>query len=188
MLCPTAERLLPTWTEAEREAFYEDRLEIHGNQTRAYQEWRGRIARERYIPAKVREEVLGWRECRYCGGIAEVIDHYIPVSRGGYSVQANLMPACSLCNQDKADLFMDEWQTRRAELDRPWPPPNTREIRAQLVISVRPQLEPMMREGRMPPELSLEFMEVMWPFEKQIYNGADAWDAATAALLTHLAE
>jgi 5-methylcytosine-specific restriction endonuclease McrA len=188
MLCPTADRLLSTWTENDREAFYRKRLRVHGDQTKAHCEWQHKIQRMRHIPAKVREAVLDWGECRYCGGRATVIDHYIPITRGGYSTQANLMPACGLCNQDKADLYMDEWQARREMLGRPWPTPNTREIRARLLISVRAELEPLIREGQMAPELSDEFMEVIWHFEKQIYNGADLWDEAPAALRRHLAE
>lgn len=46
--------------------------------------------------------------CTYCGESADPIvmtlDHKIPKSRGGTTVPSNVVPACILCNQAKADL------------------------------------------------------------------------------------
>lgn len=186
MLCPTAERLLPRWTEADFQAFFDARLKVHGNPYKAHNEWRQKVNRQRYIPAKVRNQILDW-ECIYCGGTGQVIDHYIPLARGGYGVRANLVPACELCNQDKSALFVDEWRARREGLGRPWPPPNTHDIRYDLLQGVRPHLERAVLEGRMPLELTLEFRKVLWSYQKRIFNGADVWTEAITALAALLA-
>lgn len=50
--------------------------------------------------------------CHHCsaplpeGG---VIDHVIPISRGGLSTLANLRVVCVICNASKKDQLMDEW-------------------------------------------------------------------------------
>lgn len=184
-LCPTATRMLRTWTETDRQVFLGMRLRVHGNQIEAWDEWRQRLTRERYIPAKSREQILQW-PCRYCDGDSVVVDHYIPVSRGGLGVRANLVPACYLCNQDKADLFMDEWRARRERLGCPWPPPNSTTIRTRLLHPLRSLIQQAIEQGLLPPKLPLEFWEVFWSFQRKIYNGNDAWDEATAALTAHL--
>ncbi|MFF2518131.1 HNH endonuclease [Streptomyces sp. NPDC058086] len=38
-----------------------------------------------------------------------VIDHLIPISRGGLSTVANMRVVCVLCNASKKDQLMDEW-------------------------------------------------------------------------------
>jgi 5-methylcytosine-specific restriction protein A len=52
--------------------------------------------------------------CYYCGGKfkpAELtMDHLIPVTRGGKSVQGNLVPACKECNNKKKYLLPTEWE------------------------------------------------------------------------------
>lgn len=183
--CPTAVELLPTWTEADRQAFHDMRVRIHGNPMRAHHDWQRKIKRERSISAKTRKEILAW-ECIYCGGVSQVVDHFIPVSRGGLGVRANLVPACDLCNADKSDLFMDEWQARREKLGRPWPPPNTHEIYQGLVLSVLHQLQETHIEERARPKVAQELKEIVWTFQKRIYNGDDAWGEAKAALIAHL--
>lgn len=42
--------------------------------------------------------------CYLCGGLAETMDHVIPLSAGGTNWPANLRPACSLCNSRKTFL------------------------------------------------------------------------------------
>lgn len=64
------------------------------------------IRMHRAIPARVRAEVLSSGPCAYCGGPAEVVDHIIPVSRGGTKFRHNLAPACRRCNTDKSDLLL----------------------------------------------------------------------------------
>lgn len=49
----------------------------------------------------------GWT-CAYCGGHARTVDHIIPDSRGGSWTWGNLVAACALCNQTKADRTPDE--------------------------------------------------------------------------------
>lgn len=39
--------------------------------------------------------------CAYCGGTYEIIEHYIPVSRGGGTTASNCVPACDRCNNVK---------------------------------------------------------------------------------------
>jgi hypothetical protein len=49
--------------------------------------------------------------CRYCGRqsdeIAMVLDHVIPVSKGGTSDENNLVTSCVECNQGKADVLIE---------------------------------------------------------------------------------
>jgi 5-methylcytosine-specific restriction endonuclease McrA len=51
--------------------------------------------------------------CRYCGcavffGRNAVLDHYIPVVRGGRTIDDNLRLACETCNTEKRDLLPEE--------------------------------------------------------------------------------
>jgi 5-methylcytosine-specific restriction endonuclease McrA len=52
--------------------------------------------------------------CYYCGGRfkpAELtMDHLVPVTRGGRSVQGNVVPACKECNTKKKYLLPMEWE------------------------------------------------------------------------------
>ncbi|WP_431041498.1 HNH endonuclease [Streptomyces sp. P1-3] len=69
------------------------------------------VARRVTVQRKVRE-AHGDAGCFHCsaplpeGG---VIDHLIPISRGGLSTVANLRVVCVLCNASKKDQLMDEW-------------------------------------------------------------------------------
>jgi len=51
--------------------------------------------------------------CHYCrravGSRALTLDHVVPMSRGGRSVRANLVPACKDCNTKKQSLLPWEW-------------------------------------------------------------------------------
>ncbi len=38
-----------------------------------------------------------------------MIDHLIPISRGGLSTVANMRVVCVLCNASKKDRLLDEW-------------------------------------------------------------------------------
>lgn len=63
---------------------------------------------------KVRDAVLrrDKHTCRYCGHTSRehlTIDHVIPLSRGGHPVKlANLVVACFICNQRKANQTPEE--------------------------------------------------------------------------------
>lgn len=63
----------------------------------------------------------GWR-CVYCGRdllasmddlMAAGSDHFVPVSRGGSRNQENLVAACALCGQLKADIHCESIEHAR---------------------------------------------------------------------------
>lgn len=56
-----------------------------------------------------RVEFYGWR-CAYCGGEFRVLDHVIPLLRGGSKWPANLRPACQSCNARKGIRTLGEWR------------------------------------------------------------------------------
>jgi len=49
--------------------------------------------------------------CAYCGAKGETLqrDHALPLSKGGYYVQSNIIPACKSCNSSKHDRDMETW-------------------------------------------------------------------------------
>lgn len=62
----------------------------------------------------------GYR-CTYCGKRPNklVMDHIIPLSRGGRHAPGNVTPACTGCNGAKAALFIVEWKQLQTDgLDR----------------------------------------------------------------------
>lgn len=63
------------------------------------------VTRWRYSngPAWSRTGVLtrDHRECAYCGGAADTVDHVVPRSRGGRNTWKNTVAACYDCNQAK---------------------------------------------------------------------------------------
>jgi hypothetical protein len=52
--------------------------------------------------------------CRYCGGRASEVDHYQPFSRGGLTIESNLVAACVYCNRSKGDRTEQEWRRAQA--------------------------------------------------------------------------
>ena len=52
--------------------------------------------------------------CYYCGNRFKpselTMDHLVPLTRGGKSVQGNLVPACKECNNKKKYLLPMEWE------------------------------------------------------------------------------
>jgi 5-methylcytosine-specific restriction endonuclease McrA len=54
--------------------------------------------------------------CGQCGDEGEVIDHYVPLARGGTNALANLWLLCKRCNDLKWAHTPDEL----AELNGPW--------------------------------------------------------------------
>ncbi|WP_206602760.1 HNH endonuclease signature motif containing protein [Streptomyces sp. M41(2017)] len=77
----------------------------------------------RYIPARVRRQVLD-ANCAYCGGpFPTEVDHVIPVAQGGSGDLSNLAAACEPCNREKLDFTPAEWRAWRESEGLPWPPP-----------------------------------------------------------------
>jgi hypothetical protein len=54
------------------------------------------------------------RQCVYCSGPYEHVDHVVPRARGGTDDPSNLMPSCLPCNYSKKATPLDEWLARRA--------------------------------------------------------------------------
>lgn len=50
--------------------------------------------------------------CRYCGrrGGKLECDHVVPMSRGGETVESNLVTACRPCNRSKGSKELSEWK------------------------------------------------------------------------------
>lgn len=48
--------------------------------------------------------------CVYCGSTRTLtLDHVIPRAKGGKDTWENLVTACHACNNEKADLTLEEW-------------------------------------------------------------------------------
>lgn len=76
---------------------------------KAYRERLSKVGGTSYIGH--REEVMGrdGGACVYCGSTANVvIDHLIPVARGGDNQPDNLVAACKRCNSGKAGRLLEE--------------------------------------------------------------------------------
>lgn len=58
------------------------------------------------------QEILS-RPCEYCGGEAEHLDHFYPLSRGGLHCRENIRPACADCNKRKWARDPHEWLASR---------------------------------------------------------------------------
>ena len=61
-------------------------------------------------------------ECVYCGeGETRqlTLDHVVPKSKGGPNTWENLVTACKKCNNEKADLSLEEWGKDIPEPKRP---------------------------------------------------------------------
>lgn len=52
--------------------------------------------------------------CHYCGERFKpaqlTMDHLIPISRGGRSIKANVVPCCKECNTRKHSMLPMEWE------------------------------------------------------------------------------
>lgn len=82
-----------------------------------------RRVRERQNPGSVGVSVRDWMKlvrryrscCAYCGKFVErpVIEHVIPLARGGRHAIGNVLPACPECNSSKHASFIMEWRKRR---------------------------------------------------------------------------
>jgi len=54
--------------------------------------------------------------CYYCGQEANTVDHIIPISKGGISVEDNMIAACVRCNSGKRDRIAPGSFLRRSSL------------------------------------------------------------------------
>lgn len=86
---------------------------------------RGSVSR--YVKAAVWRMTSG--TCWYCGGQVNpfesfVVEHVVPLCRGGSDSIENLVPACTWCNQLKGTKTLEEWRLthdcRANVLDSPW--------------------------------------------------------------------
>lgn len=68
---------------------------------------------------RIRARILardGYR-CRYCGGVAQVVDHVLCRAHGGSDDDGNLVACCKRCNEQKRRL-----EARGERPTRPAPP------------------------------------------------------------------
>jgi len=74
------------------------REKARARELRKTQWWKRRLARGR---------------CHYCGQAIPAreltMDHVVPLSRGGRSIKANVVPACKACNVKKKQSLPMEW-------------------------------------------------------------------------------
>jgi hypothetical protein len=89
------------------------------------------ICQRRPVARATKEDVwcitYGW--CWYCGCRLNpfenfVVEHVIPLCRGGADALENLVPACDWCNRSKGTRLVEEWrltdECRANVLDTPW--------------------------------------------------------------------
>jgi hypothetical protein len=89
------------------------------------------------LSAKVRQEVLLSGDCAYCGGMPAVVDHIMPLSRGGTDDRANLAPACRACNMEKLDFTPAEYRAYREEEGLGWPPKSAAQVIMDTIREMR---------------------------------------------------
>ena len=78
----------------------------------------------RYQPAGDYGQALRSGRCVYCGAVATVVDHVVPVSKGGSLDLTNLVPACQPCNAAKGASSPAQWLSYLAvQRDGPLPEP-----------------------------------------------------------------
>jgi 5-methylcytosine-specific restriction endonuclease McrA len=64
----------------------------------------------------VRAEILTGASCRACASVGPlVIDHIVPIVRGGTSDRTNLQPLCDPCNRAKGRKTMSEFMSGRRQ-------------------------------------------------------------------------
>jgi 5-methylcytosine-specific restriction endonuclease McrA len=78
------------------------------------------LKRERHRARELRE-TQWWKRrlakgrCHYCRRPISpkelTMDHVVPISRGGKSSKANVVPCCKECNNAKKQLLPIEWET-----------------------------------------------------------------------------
>lgn len=74
--------------------------------------WR-KQRRSRETVARLRSKVLSTPICLYCGAMATVVDHIVPLSGGGGNQPWNLAPACRICNDLKSNYVVRGISSRK---------------------------------------------------------------------------
>lgn len=54
------------------------------------------------------------KQCVYCDGPYEHIDHVVPLANGGRNIVTNLVPACERCNSSKQARDWVEWYRKQS--------------------------------------------------------------------------
>jgi 5-methylcytosine-specific restriction endonuclease McrA len=84
------------------------------------------LKRERHRARELRgtqwwKRRLAKGRCYYCGRRASpnelTMDHVVPISRGGKSSKANVVPCCKECNNAKKQLLPIEWEAYLKQFD-----------------------------------------------------------------------
>jgi len=70
------------------------------------------LSRAQFYGLLARWKLQG-RPCTYCGAPMDLIDHVIPLSRGGTNYEGNLTPCCAPCNMSKHDNLVSYWRHRK---------------------------------------------------------------------------
>jgi hypothetical protein len=65
------------------------------------------------VPASVYLAIRSEGPCVYCGRASETVDHVVPLARGGWEHESNLVPACESCNLSKNARLLEDWDRDR---------------------------------------------------------------------------
>jgi hypothetical protein len=73
-----------------------------------------RLPEKHWLPLRAQIFRRDGYVCAYCGDSEAkmVIDHIVPISRGGSNDPDNLCVACDPCNSSKNDKLLSEWKGR----------------------------------------------------------------------------
>lgn len=112
------------WRDPERSRAYSRKWRRENREKRNIQH-ANRRARKYGNPGYIPITLKDWRDalriaghaCIYCGatGVKLVMDHIIPLARGGRHAPANIAPACVRCNSSKSNRLVSEWRHGRLE-------------------------------------------------------------------------
>jgi 5-methylcytosine-specific restriction endonuclease McrA len=111
-----------------RRADYARRPDVARAQSASYARTHPQVRRTRYHNRRARVSSAGgtfttaeWQalveqyggRCAYCGALGPlVVEHRIPLSRGGTNDISNILPACARCNDKKHCLTEEEFRAR----------------------------------------------------------------------------
>lgn len=82
---------------------------------------RARIKENGYEKITVKEWMaivkLSDKKCIYCRSSEKlVVDHFIPISKGGGHLKINIVPACNVCNSSKWNRLPKDWIKKKFDL------------------------------------------------------------------------